>query len=230
LRAVLLLARTLDFRAEIYLFFMIADDSTSNQKQFAARYAQMANGELLELALQPWALSEIAWEALEDELDSRHLELPEPEAPPQIVSLEKRNLIMLRSFRDVPEALLAKGRLDSAGIECLLADDNMVRMDWFISNLLGGVKLLVDAEDFAQALRILNDPIPPQLELDAVGEYAQAQCPKCGSLDTSFAELITKISYPGARLGLPVPLKVDGWKCDSCGHAWPESSPGTSRE
>ena len=126
--AFLLLARTLDFRSAIYLFFMIADDSTSNQKQFAARYAQMADGELLELALQPWALSEIAWEALEDELDSRHLELPEPEAPPQIVSLEKRNLILLRSFRDVPEALLAKGRLDSAGIEGLLADDNMVRM------------------------------------------------------------------------------------------------------
>ena len=157
---------------------MMADDSTSNQQQFAARYAQMTDGELLELALQPWALSEIAWEALEDELDSRRLELPEPEHPPQVVAIEKRNLILLRSFRDVPEALLAKGRLISSGIECLLADDNMVRMDWFISNLLGGVKLLVDADDFAHALRILNAPIPPELELDAIGEYAQSQCPK----------------------------------------------------
>jgi hypothetical protein len=205
------------------LCFMLADDSTRDQQKFAARYAQMTDGELLEIALQPWALSEIAWEALEDELDSRQLELPEPEPPPQVVSIEKRNLVLLRSFRDVPEALLAKGCLDSAGIECLLADDNMVRMDWFISNLLGGVKLLVDGEDFAQALRVLNDPIPPELELDAVGEYAQAQCPKCGSLETSFAELTTKISYPGARRGMPVPLKVDGWKCDSCGLVWPEA-------
>jgi hypothetical protein len=26
-------------------------------------------------------------------------------------------------------------------------DDNMIRMDWFISNLLGGIKLKVRAED-----------------------------------------------------------------------------------
>ena len=94
----------------------------------------------------------------------------------------------------------------------------------------GADVLLVDADDFAHALRILNAPVPPELELDAIGEYAQSQCPKCGSLETSLAELTTKISYPGARLGLPIPLKVDGWKCDSCGNAWPESSPGTAPE
>jgi hypothetical protein len=45
-----------------------------------------------------------------------------------------------------------------------MADDNMVRLDWFISNLLGGVKLLVDAEDFAEASRVLNEPAPHKLE------------------------------------------------------------------
>jgi hypothetical protein len=42
-------------------------------------------------------------------------------------------------------------------VECFLADENMVRMDWFISNLLGGVKLLVEPQDFIRASRILND-------------------------------------------------------------------------
>jgi hypothetical protein len=67
-------------------------------------------------------------------------------------------LVVLRAFRDVPEALLAKGLLQASSIECFLADENMVRMDWLISNLLGGVKLLVQPADFSKASRILNEP------------------------------------------------------------------------
>jgi hypothetical protein len=142
---------------------MTSDDFQNEQAGFAAHYSAMSDGELLKLALQPWALGDAAWEALEDELESRHLEVPEPESPPGISTLETRNLIMVRRFRDIPEALLAKGKLESMGIECVLGDDNMVRMDWFLSNLLGGVKLLVDAEDFTQAAKILNEPIPEEL-------------------------------------------------------------------
>ena len=56
--------------------------------------------------------------------------------------LEMRELVTIRQFRDLPEALLAKGSLESAGIACFLADENMVRLDWFISNFVGGVKLM----------------------------------------------------------------------------------------
>ena len=124
----------------------------------------MSDEHLLQLAARSWELSDSAWDALEDELDRRGLELPVPEEVPQVKALEKRNLVLLRSFRDLPEALLAKGRLESSGIPCFLADDNMVRMDWFISNLLGGVKLMVEAEDFAEASRVLNEPAPQEFE------------------------------------------------------------------
>jgi hypothetical protein len=80
--------------------------------------------------------------------------------------LERRNLVLLRSFRDLPEALLAKGKLESAGVPCFLADDNMVRMDWFISNLLGGVKILVDPENFSEASRLLNEPPPQEWDVE----------------------------------------------------------------
>lgn len=76
---------------------------------------------------------------------------------------------MLRRFRDMPEALLAKGKLESAGIECVLGDDNMVRLDWFYSNLVGGVKLMVDAEQFAEASRVLNEPVAED-DLSEFGE------------------------------------------------------------
>lgn len=127
----------------------------------------MSDGELLKLALQSADLSDAAWEALEDELEHRNLEVPEPEPSADIGLPEMRDLVLLRRFRDVPEALLAKGRLDAFGIECFLADENMVRMDWFISNLLGGVKLLVSPDDFSRASRILNEPAFDQIETEA---------------------------------------------------------------
>lgn len=133
---------------------------------FVARYSDMADEELLKLAAQPWTLSDAAWEALEDELDRRDLDLPEPEAGPVISIPDRRDLVLLRRFRDIPEALLAKGKLASAGVECFLADENMVRMDWFYSNLVGGVKLMVDAEQFAEASRLLNEPVSDQEFLD----------------------------------------------------------------
>lgn len=130
------------------------DDAT-----FAGRYRDMSDDELLKLASKPWEISDAAWDALEEELDHRRLDVPEPEASPAISLPERRNLVLLRSFRDMPEALLAKGKLESAGLDVCLADDNMVRLDWFYSNLVGGVKLMVDADQFAEASRLLNEPI-----------------------------------------------------------------------
>ena len=75
-----------------------------------------------------------------------------------------RELVTIRKFRDLPEALLAKGRLESCGVESFLADDNMVHMDWLISNLLGGVKLKVEAADVDSAEEILNQPIPDDFD------------------------------------------------------------------
>jgi hypothetical protein len=142
----------------------VVTPSDFRQEEFAARYALMSDEELVQLAVRSSELSDIAWDALEEELERRKLEVPEPEAaaPPSMPA--KRNLVVLRTFRDVPEALLAKGMLESSGVECFLADENMVRMDWFISNLLGGVKLLVQPLDFSKASLILNDPAALELE------------------------------------------------------------------
>jgi hypothetical protein len=56
----------------------------------------------------------------------------------------------------LPEALLAKSILESAGIESFLGDQNIIRMDWFLSNALGGVKLRVREEDVEVATALLD--------------------------------------------------------------------------
>ncbi|MBV9181627.1 MAG: DUF2007 domain-containing protein [Acidobacteria bacterium] len=208
----------------MYSVERMVDHFESARDGFALTYSRMSDGELCQLALQPWTLSDPAWEALEDEFERRRLELPEPESPPEMISPERRNLVVIRRFRDIPEAFLAKGRLESSGIECFLADDNMVRMDWFISNLLGGVKLLVDAERFGEAARILNEPIPAELEIEGVGEYIQPRCPQCGSLDVVYGELNKKVSYTSAWLGVPIPWPCADWSCHDCGHRWRDAA------
>lgn len=42
--------------------------------------------------------------------------------------------VMLRRNRDLPEAVIVKSILDAEGIDCVLSDENLVRMDWFWSN------------------------------------------------------------------------------------------------
>jgi hypothetical protein len=58
------------------------------------------------------------------------------------------------------------GVLESAGIPCYLRDENAVRMDWFYSNLLGGIRLQVREEDRAAAEALLHQPIPEQAPTD----------------------------------------------------------------
>jgi Putative prokaryotic signal transducing protein len=195
------------------------------ERDLADRYSAMSDSDLLKIASQPWTLSDSAWEILEDELDRRDLDIPESEILPPIRLLDKRNLVLLRRFRDIPEALLAKGKLDSAGMACFLADDNMVRLDWFISNLLGGVKLLVDAEDFSEASRILNEPIPEAFDFEGTEQFEQPRCPKCQSLDVNFEELYKPIAFGSLFVNFPLPVHRQGWICKACGHTWDDDEP-----
>jgi len=199
------------------------------RNQFATRYAAMSDEELLKIARRSWELSDSAWEALEEELDEKGLDVPEPEpeAVPGAMVPETRSLVMLRRFRDIPEAMLAKGKLDSVGIDSILADHNTVRMDWFLSNLLGGVKLLVDPNDFAQASEILNEPIPAKLQFETAEVYHQPRCPKCQSLDVNFEEL-DPVAYAILFL-FPLPLQRKGWICHACNHAWDDDTSESDR-
>ncbi len=137
---------------------MSSPDNMRERQRLAELYAGMSEGELQEIAADACSLTEEAQDALDDELERRGLDIHGEESAVPPTEVEQRELVTVRQFRDLPEALLAKGILDSAGIQCYLADDNMVRMDWFISNFLGGVKIKVRTEDFRAALLILNSP------------------------------------------------------------------------
>lgn len=196
-------------------------DPNQERRRLRELYASLSDGELEKLAGQANSLTDEAYDALEDELDRRGIadeigDLP-AKNPPQ---LDYRELMTIRQFRDLPAALLAQGLLQSAGIESSLADDNLIRLDWFISNLIGGVRLRVKPQDAKDALDILNQPIPAGFNVEGVGIYEQPKCPQCGSLDITFEELNKPIAYTSAYLSVPLPIHRSGWKCASCGHEW----------
>lgn len=143
---------------------MTNHDDEKERRRLTEVYARMTDGELVNIASEAESLTEVARLAIEEEM-SRRANLGglnvEGQAPPASVDvLEFQNTVTLRQFRDLHEAFLAKGSLDSAGIECWLIDDNMVRMDWFMSNFFGGIKLRVKPEDVDAAEEILDQPIP----------------------------------------------------------------------
>ena len=180
----------------------------------------MTDGELQRLARNAESLTELAWDALEDEMDRRHLEVSDDAPTEPRREMEMRELVTIRQFRDLPEALLAKGSLESSGIECFLADENLVRLDWFISNFIGGIKLKVRGPDVLNARKILDEPILEGLYVDGIGLYEQPRCPKCQSLDVNFQELDRPIAYMSAFLRVPMPVQRTGWHCHSCDAAW----------
>ncbi len=197
-------------------------DPERELQRLAKIYSDQADDELLQSARNRSALTDIAQRALDDELQRRKL------IPPATTSgeeVEYREMVTIAKFRDLPEALLAQGNLNSSGIESVLLDDNLVRLDWLWSNAVGGIKLQVKVEDADEATEILNQPIPETFEFGGAGDYRQPECPKCKSLDVTFQEIYKPVAYGSLWVGLPLPVHLKGWKCRACGNEWDDNNP-----
>lgn len=233
---------------------MVMLDPEKERLRLVEHYSREFDGRLEQIAAQAYELSEIARQVLREELANRGLsttlaqEHPVPQSqgakqgiPPESVSPKASEvrgadadeilvdgMVTIRQFRDLPEALLAKGSLESSGIRCAMADDNLVRLDWFYSNAIGGIKLLVHSEDAAEAEQILDQPIPEHFDVAEVGEYEQPRCPSCDSLDISFRELdpATYLTLGASWLGacVPVPIYRRAWHCRACDVEWEDDS------
>ncbi|MGA2905485.1 MAG: hypothetical protein ABSD98_16790 [Candidatus Korobacteraceae bacterium] len=203
---------------------MDTSDPEQERKRLVDLYAAMSDGELESIAQEAYELTDTARHALQEERDRRRLDFPVDESDSTANNEpEWEDLVVLKQFRDLPEALLAKGSLESAGIESFLADDNMVRMDWFISNLVGGIKLCVRTEDADAAFELLGQPMLQDFEVEGVGSYQQPACPQCHSFDVSYETLNKPLAYTSAWIGIPIPVPRKRWQCHSCGSKWQES-------
>ncbi len=198
-------------------------DWEKERARLEALYAAMSEGELQEVADDADSLTTVARVALRAEMLRRGMEAPpETREAAESKGMERQvpKPVMVGRYRDMPTATVAKSVLDSAGIESFLFDDSMIRLDWLMSNALGGIKLFVRDADSVSARELLEAHVPEKFEVEGIGEYEQPKCPNCNSTDISFDELDRKIAYPSLLISIPIPAVRHGWTCHACGHTW----------
>ncbi len=94
------------------------------------------------------------------------------------------DIVIIRTFDNYFYANITLTKLQDAGIECWLRDENTVTIDPILSNAIGGIKLVVKDSDQPEAIKLLE-------LFDE--EYMKAvKCPQCAQTT------ITRINKPGA--------------------------------
>jgi len=142
-------------------------DEQKEQGRLADLYASLEEGELKEIAGDAESLTELAREALRSEMLMRGMQAPPAEKEDSGTSGSEREPpgpVMVGRYRGSGEAMIAKSMLDSAGIECFLGDENLVRIG--LSNLVGGIKLMVREEDAETARKLLEESIPEKFDTE----------------------------------------------------------------
>ena len=94
-------------------------------------------------------------------------------------------IVVIASFRDLHTAQLAKVILESDGILARLDNEFMVGAEWWLSNAVGGVKVMVMQKEAFKARQLLRASTESEdfkvniIEADAA--ESRASCPHCGS-------------------------------------------------
>ncbi len=120
-------------------------------------------------------------------------------------------------FQYSSEAIIYKGKLESEGIEVYIRDNHTIDSDPLVSNAIGGVKLFVDQEDFARAIKVLSEI--SAFSVDDKG--ALIKCPNCGAeriqLLTTIKDFKSLLSFVFSFLMVALPFyNRYKYKCDSC--------------
>lgn len=203
---------------------------TGTERQFAALYAGMSELELLAVARDYDSLQEAAQVALRAEFAVRGLEPPLANDDGDTEVWASRRLVTVSRFRDLSEAIVARSMLESAGIIVSLRDENLVRLDWQISNFIGGLRLQVDAGDEAAARELLAQPVFDDISYGGEAEYRQPHCPVCGSMEIMFEGASRKAALASLYfLAVPLPTGRETWQCTRCGARWEDvGEPGSA--
>ena len=204
----------------------------------SSNFGEMSSRKLLQAARDYNRLSEAQQASLRAEFASRGMEPPVVEDEDQNTDTDSSSgngegvidYVTVARYRDMPEAVVARSVLESAGIDCILRDENTIRMQWFLSNAMGGMRLQVAPADEAAARELLSQPMPASFPVDSGPDYEQPVCPNCGSIDVMANDTDRKILAPASAFfgGLFVLAAVPAlalvpsgvWKCNHCGCLW----------
>lgn len=140
------------------------------------------------------------------------------------------NLVTLRTYTSQSELAIVRSLLDSEGIETFVLNENLIQVQPFLSNAVGGIRLQVLEEDYDRANEVLTEVSlvhPPVEDAVATREEHAGQvhknpkdvvCPFCHSdevLREKFSLPVFAISV--LLLGIPIPFMSRKYHCFDCG-------------
>lgn len=200
-----------------------------SERELRTHFEAMEDHALLESAAERAELTEMAQKTLVNELERRQLPLPPIktaiDSPAEKDAAEK--WVTVDRFRDLSAGIVARSALEASDIPCLLRDENTVRMDWQISNFIGGMRLQVleqDADSAVEVLRGLAITTLPE-NPEEVEAFDLDHCPTCGSTNVSRAARRRGLALASMIFfGLPLPRGRKTWKCEQCGAEWEDQA------
>jgi hypothetical protein len=128
-------------------------DPEQERIRLSGLYAGMDDGQLEDLAGDRASLTDVARTALESEMARRGLAVSSGDA----TSAGLQDLATIRTYSGSGEALLAKGLLESGGIECVLSDENGALQDLEGLGAASSIRLQVWPEDVEAAKEVLSE-------------------------------------------------------------------------
>jgi len=125
-----------------------------------------------------------------------------------------RSPVEVATFLHPFEADLAQARLEAEGFVAVVADARTALPFPLHFLALGGVRVLVPAEDAPEARALLA-----QVKRERQAEARV--CPACGSPRIAARRLFVRLAWVTlATIGFPVGRARAQWRCRDCGHAW----------
>jgi len=211
------------------------DDPVQYWQDLTANYAQMSDGELLDLAWKPEDLTEVARQVLRDEMKKRGLDARRTESPSRAtnpVRLDRPAAVHWEPARfrhapredheeselpheftwktDVRECNTREEALDVAMVLKEAGIESWIstpNLNWG----LAGPRIQVAADQLEQAQAVLANFVPPKpQEREEIPEFEIPTCPKCGAKD----DVVLVSADP-----------VNSWVCEACGAQWTEAEP-----
>jgi DNA-directed RNA polymerase subunit M/transcription elongation factor TFIIS len=192
-------------------------------------YRCLSDAELLILARQPSELTEMAQQALANEISHRGLkkQLEEPAtpkvwSPPETSDFndpydQDRELVTLCTVWNVSDAIRVQSLLDTAGIPFFMGPERATDVDALTSSFNDGVEVAVMNVGIPWARQAIQDYTPvndrtPTQEKQPWKELS-VRCLKCRSTEV----VLEEIPAAAAARSMPQTYK---WICESCGHEW----------
>ena len=207
-------------------------DPAGEWLRLSEHYRQLSDDELIGLARQTSDLTDVAQQALAQEIADRRLKIPPeesaaprgPEPQPDSAEdgespyAEDRELVVIRTVWSLVDALKLQRLLDTAGIPFYLGPEKATGMDAVSSNFASGLDVQVMQVGVPWARQVLQQYFPadepPGDKADESDDLA-IHCPMCHSTEVVFEDLDPRPENADGK-----PSSKFKWTCDSCGYEW----------